>query len=74
MDRVQRRHAQIAAYNKSHYVELKIRIPKGRKAALETYLSEHGETANGLINRFLADELGMTSEEWKAPSEPVPAV
>lgn len=52
-------------YNKKVYDDLKIRIPKGRRADVERYVKEQGTSVNALINRFLQNTLGMTDEEWK---------
>ena len=45
--------------------EIKIRVPKGRRAAFDAYAKELGESVNGLVNRFMRDSLGMSEEEWK---------
>ena len=58
------------AYNEKAYDRLAITVPKGQKAAIETHLTQHPEkekSINGLVNRLLQDELGLTDEQWKNP-------
>lgn len=45
------------------------RVPKGRKAEIETYAAAAGKSVNGLITDLLRQEMGMTEEEWNAPAE-----
>ena len=52
-------------WNAKAYDDLRVRIPKGRRADVEAYAKEQGESVNGLINRFLRDALGMTEADWK---------
>ena len=52
-------------YNAKAYDEIKIRVPKGKKAMIEVYTKEHGESVNGLVNNLLRNVLGMDEEEWK---------
>lgn len=52
-------------YNQKAYARLQIVIPKGRKEAVEEYARQHGGSVNGLVNKLLREELGMTEEEWK---------
>ena len=53
-------------YNAKAYDQLPIRVPKGRKAAVDAYAKERGESVNGLVNNVLREMLGMSEEEWKA--------
>ncbi len=48
-------------WNAKAYDDLRIRIPKGRKAAVEAYARSGGES----INALLREKLGLTEEEWK---------
>lgn len=57
------------AYNAKAYDRLNIVIPKGRKQAVEAYAQAYGESVNGLINRLLMVELGLSEEEWKDKEE-----
>lgn len=46
--------------------EIKVRMPKGRKATVETLAAEREQSVNGLINEFLRVAAGLTEDEWKA--------
>lgn len=46
--------------------EIKVRIPKGRKATVEALAAESGQSVNGLINELLRAAAGLTEDEWKA--------
>lgn len=52
-------------WNAKAYDDLRVRIPKGRKAEVEAFALSKGESVNGLINTFLRDSLGLSEEEWK---------
>lgn len=52
-------------WNAKAYDDLRVRIPKGRRADVEAYAKAQGESINGLINQFLRDALGMAEEDWK---------
>lgn len=56
-------------YNAKAYDQLPIRIPKGRKADVDAYAKNRGESVNGLVNNFLREALGMTEDEWKKTSD-----
>ena len=56
-------------YVRENYDRIGVKIPKGRKTAVEEFAKSKGESVNGLINILLRESLGMTEEEWKAPSE-----
>lgn len=56
-------------YNAKAYDQLPIRIPKGKKAAVEEYAAAHQESVNGLVNSLLRNALGMSEEEWKRSAE-----
>jgi len=51
------------------YDRIQLVVPKGRKADIEAYAKEHGESVNGLMNRLLIDALGKTEEAWKQTEE-----
>ena len=46
--------------------EIKVRLPKGRKADIEAYATANGYSVNGLVTELLQNVLGMPDEEWKA--------
>ena len=56
-------------WNAKAYDDLRVRIPKGRKAEVEADALAHGGAVNGLINAFLRDSLGMSEEEWKRTND-----
>ena len=56
-------------WNAKAYDDLRVRIPKGRKAEVEAYALSKGESINALINAFLRDTLGMSEEEWKRTTD-----
>lgn len=52
-------------YNAKAYDQLPIRVPKGRKQAIEAFARERGESVNGLVNALLRAEMGVSETEWK---------
>jgi len=52
-------------YAAKAYDNLRIIVPKGRKAEIEAYAQERGESVNGLVNGFLRNALGLSEAEWK---------
>lgn len=54
-------------YNAANYDSLRIVVPKGRKQAVEARAAQGGESVNGLVNRLLREEMGLSDEEWKRP-------
>ena len=52
-------------YVKENYERLNIKVPKGRKVAIEAHAQSKGESVNGLVNALLRAELGMSEEAWK---------
>ena len=44
-------------------------IPKGKKALVEEYAAAHDGSVNGVVNRLLRVELGISEEDWKRPAE-----
>ena len=55
----------VAKYMAANYDEIKIRVPKGRKADIDAYAKTQNESINGLLNGLLRDVLGMDEAEWK---------
>ena len=45
--------------------EIKIRVPKGQKAEIQTFAKAHGETVNAFVNRLIRD--AMTAEKNGTP-------
>lgn len=52
-------------YNEKAYDRLAITVPKGQKQAIESYAALSGDSINGLINRLLRVEMGLSAQEWK---------
>ena len=59
----------VAKYMAANYDELKVRVPKGRRAEFDAYAKERGESVNGLINAYMREALGISEAEWKRNSE-----
>lgn len=55
----------VAKYMKNNYDELKIRVPKGRKADVEAHATAKGESVNGLVNALLRADMGVPEADWK---------
>lgn len=47
----------IDKYNKESIDEIKLRVPKGRKAELQAYVKEQGESLNGFINKAISEKI-----------------
>ena len=56
-------------YNAKAYDQVPIRVPKGRKADIEAYAKEQGESVNGLVNGFFREVLGLSEEDWKCTKD-----
>lgn len=56
-------------YNEKAYARISVTVPKSREAELRAYVSNCGETLNGIINRLLRQEMGLTEAEWKRPGD-----
>ncbi|MBR4908171.1 MAG: hypothetical protein IKZ43_04075 [Acidaminococcaceae bacterium] len=56
-------------YNAKAYDEMKIRVPKGQKQAVEAHAQNKGESINGLVNALLRADMGISEEEWKGKQE-----
>lgn len=53
------------AYAKKAYDNLRVIVPKGRKADVEAHAKGKGESVNGLINALLRADMGLSEDEWK---------
>lgn len=51
------------------YDRISVLVPKGRKQAVEALAREHGESVNGVVNRLLRSEMGLSEDEWKQAQE-----
>jgi predicted HicB family RNase H-like nuclease len=43
----------VSKYMKENYDELKIRVPKGQKAAIQVHAQRRDESLNGFVNRAI---------------------
>ena len=59
-------------WNAKAYDDVRVRIPKGRKADVEAYAKQQGESVNGMINNYLRSVLNMSEGEWKHTGEEHP--
>jgi predicted HicB family RNase H-like nuclease len=56
----------VAKYMKENYDELKVRIPKGRKAQLQEHAQGQGESLNGFVNRAIDETVTQDKERGNA--------
>ena len=47
----------VAKYMKENYDEIKVRVPKGRKAELQAHAEQRGESLNGFIGRAIDGQI-----------------
>lgn len=47
----------VAKYMKENYDEIKVRVPKGRKAELQAHAEQRGESLNGFIGRAIDEQI-----------------
>lgn len=52
-------------WNKNNYDDVRIRLPKGCKAAVEAHAQRKGDSVNGLVNALLRADMGLTEAEWR---------
>lgn len=52
-------------YVKANYDRIEIKVPKGRKAAVDAHAKAKGESVNRLVNALLRADMGLSEEEWK---------
>ena len=41
-------------------------VPKGQKQAIEAYAKDRSESVNGLFNRLVRVEMGVSEDDWRA--------
>lgn len=56
-------------YVKAKYDRIEIKVPKGRKQAVEAHAKQRGESVNGLVNALLRAEMGLSDDEWRQSDE-----
>ena len=52
-------------WNRQNYEEVKVRLPRGRKADITAHAQSKGLSVNGLVGELLRADLNMTEEEWR---------
>ena len=52
-------------WNRQNYEEIKVRLPRGRKADITAHAQSKGLSVNGLVGDLLRADLNMTEEEWR---------
>ena len=65
----------VAKYMKDNYDEIKVRVPKGRKAELQAHAEQRGESLNGFIGRAIEEQVkrdtGVISAGSDSPMIPI---
>ena len=46
-------------YNLKTYDDIRLRVPKGQKEAIQAFAEQNGESLNGFINRLIAEAMGV---------------
>jgi predicted HicB family RNase H-like nuclease len=59
----------VAKYTKDNYDELKVRIPKGKKATIQSHAINTGETLNGFLNRAISETMDRDNEKLNMEPE-----
>ncbi|MEA4895133.1 MAG: antitoxin [Oscillospiraceae bacterium] len=49
-------------WNSKAYDEIKVRVPKGQKEAIQAHAEAHSESLNGFINRAIGDTIRKDEE------------
>ncbi len=52
-------------YNAKAYDEIKVRVPKGRKAELQAHAEERGESLNRFVTRAIDETIERDNERVK---------
>lgn len=57
-------------YASKAYDRIVTLVPKGQKQAVEAFARDRGESVNGMFNRLVRAEMGLSEDEWKrTPNE-----
>ena len=56
-------------YNTKAYDRFSLMLPKGRKAEIEAFAKEKGQSVNGWINQLIRREMGISEDNWKRDRE-----
>ena len=52
-------------FTRENYDTFLVTVPKGIKEKIKEFAGGKNETVNGLVNRLLQTEMGLTDEEWR---------
>lgn len=55
----------VSKYVANNYDRIEVKVPKGRKAAIEAHAKSKGISTNALVNSLLMADMGLTEAEWK---------
>jgi len=53
----------VAKYTKSHYDDIKVRVPKGEREKIQVHAEKRGETVNGFIKRAIKETIERDNTE-----------
>lgn len=53
-------------YASKAYDRIVTLVPKGQKQAIEAFAKGRSESVNGLFNRLVRVEMGVSEEDWRA--------
>ena len=53
----------VSKYMKANYDEIKVRVPKGQKEAIQAHAATRGESVNGFINRVISEAIEREQAE-----------
>ena len=53
----------VSKYMKANYDEIKVRVPKGQKEAIQAHAAARGESVNGFINRVISEAIEREKAE-----------
>ena len=54
-------------WNADHLDRISVYVPRGVLPHIRDFAHGNKESVNGLVNRLLQRELGISEEEWKHP-------
>ena len=52
-------------YNAKSYDDIRVRVPKGQKEAIQAFAEQNGESLNGFINRLIGEAMRIEVGEAK---------
>lgn len=58
----------VSKYMKENYDEIKVRVPKGRKAEVQAHAEARSESVNGFINRAIDQTMAQDNADPRGSS------